>query len=193
MIRPLLILALLATTPALAHPGGLAEDGCHLDKGTGQRHCHPERAAAAPSPAPVRAAELIAGTASVIDGDTLEIHGRRIRLHGIDAPESRQTCRQGDREIRCGQQAALALADRIARRPVSCEVRDMDRYGRSVARCSAGGEDLNGWMVAQGHAVAYRQYSKDYVTLEEHARAVKQCIWATEFMMPAEWRKASKR
>ena len=60
----------------------------------------------------------IAGTASVIDGDTIEIHGQRIRFHGIDAPESRQTCVAGGEEWRCGQEAALALAELIGRSPV---------------------------------------------------------------------------
>ncbi len=118
--------------------------------------------------------------------DRRRIHGTRIRLHGIDAPESRQTCRQG------GQQAALALADKIARRPVSCSPKDTDRYGRVVAVCRAGDEDLNAWLVSEGHAVAYRQYSRDYVALEDQARAAKRGIWAGEFMVPAEWRKANK-
>jgi endonuclease YncB( thermonuclease family) len=63
----------------------------------------------------------VTGTASVIDGDTLEIHGQRIRLHGIDAPESGQTCEDAaGRHYRCGQKAALALSDKIGRSPVEC-------------------------------------------------------------------------
>ncbi len=73
----------------------------------------------------------MAGIASVIDGDTLEIHGQRIRLHGIDAPESRQLCRLDGKPWQCGKDAANALADKIARRPVTCE--DLGR-GRSVSR-----------------------------------------------------------
>lgn len=55
-------------------------------------------------------AKTLVGVASVIDGDTIEIRGEKIRLHGIDAPESGQRCHRSDGEWACGQQAALALA-----------------------------------------------------------------------------------
>ncbi|MGD9882672.1 MAG: thermonuclease family protein [Reyranella sp.] len=113
------------------------------------------------------AQDRIVGVASVIDGDTIEIHGTRIRLHGIDAPESRQECTRPDGATwRCGQQAALALSHHIGRAVVSCEPRNRDRYGRTVAVCSRGSEDLNRWMVANGWAVAFRRYSFDYVADE---------------------------
>ena len=112
------------------------------------------------------------GVASVIDGDTIEIHGTRIRLNGIDAPESGQLCQDARGTAwRCGQQAALALSDRIGRRQVvSCQQTDTDRYGRVVADCFVGRENLNRWMVREGWAVAYRQYSTAYIPAEDHAR-----------------------
>lgn len=109
-------------------------------------------------------AEVVSGTASVIDGDTIEIHGERIRLHAIDSIESRQRCLLPDgKACNCGKDGSFALANRIGRAPVSCDVRDVDRYGRLVAVCSEGGEDLNAWMVANGWAVAYRRYGRAYV------------------------------
>ncbi len=63
----------------------------------------------------------VAGVASVIDGDTIEVHGQRIRFHGIDAPESRQLCRLDGKPWQCGKDAANALAEKIGRRPVTCE------------------------------------------------------------------------
>ncbi|MFC5358166.1 thermonuclease family protein [Azospirillum himalayense] len=142
--------------------------------------------------APALAADLT-GTASVIDGDTLEIRGTRIRLHGIDAPESQQFCQDSaGKNWRCGQMAALALSERIGRRTVTCEQKDKDRYGRVVAACFVGGENLNAWMAANGWAMAYQQYSKDYVGAEATARAARAGIWAGTFQPPWEWRAAKR-
>src|SRR5437899_8712544 len=106
---------------------------------------------------PTASAAALAGQASIIDGDTIEIHGERIRILDIDAPESRQTCtRPDDSEWRCGQQAALALADWIGQRTVTCTSDSRDIYGRSLARCTVGGEDVGTWLVAKGWAVPYR-------------------------------------
>ncbi len=115
----------------------------------------------------------VAGVASVIDGDTIEVHGQRIRLHGIDAPESRQLCRSDGKPWQCGKDAANALADKIARRPVTCE-------------------DLGEWMVQQGLALAYRRYSHDYVDEEADAQAARRGIWGGEFVKPWEWRRGKR-
>ncbi len=134
-------------------------------------------------------APRLAGVASVIDGDTLDIHGRRIRLYGIDAPESNQYCTLNEAKYRCGRKAALALSDFIGRRTVSCAKRDTDRYGRTVATCSVAGQDIGAWLVGHGHALAYRKYSRAYVRAEEDAAAAKIGIWAGEFEEPWEWRR----
>lgn len=135
----------------------------------------------------------IIGVASVIDGDTIEIHGERIRLFGIDAPESRQECRRPDGSLwRCGQQAALALQDHIGRRTVICEQRDMDRYHRTVAQCRLAGEDIDAWLVESGWAVAFTRYSRDYVEQEQRARTARRGIWSGDFMMPWDWRRRQR-
>ncbi len=135
----------------------------------------------------------IVGVETIIDGDTIQIHSVRIWLHGIDAPESRQLCtRPTGERWRCGQQASLALSDQIGRLTVSCDLRDTDRYGRTVAVCSSRGVDLNGWLVIQGWAVAYWRYSRDYVRAEDQARAGRRGVWSGQFDVPWEWRAAQR-
>jgi endonuclease YncB( thermonuclease family) len=139
------------------------------------------------------AAAEIVGRASVVDGDTIEIRGQRIRLFGIDAPESRQLCTLNDKPYRCGQQSALALADKIGERTVRCAEQGVDHYQRIVAVCYVGNEELNGWLVKQGWALAFRKYSLDYVSAEDEARVAKRGVWRGDFEMPWEWRATHPR
>jgi endonuclease YncB( thermonuclease family) len=111
---------------------------------------------------PLHAEELV-GRARIIDGDTIEVRGKRIRLYEIDAPESRQQCLIEAKRYPCGKVAAGALEDLTTGTEVRCRKEDMDRYGRIVAVCFVGGQNLNAWMVAQGWALAYRRYSLDCV------------------------------
>lgn len=132
----------------------------------------------------------VIGVASVIDADTIEIHGQRIRLHGIDALQGGQTCLDAaGRNWPCGQRAALALQDLLGRRTVTCDERDIDRYRRIVGRCLVGEVDINEWLVAQGLALAYRRYSRDYVAAEDEAQAAGRGMWVGSFELPWEWRR----
>ena len=134
----------------------------------------------------------VSGPARIIDGDTLEIQGQRIRLHGIDAPESRQLCHLDGKPWQCGKDATNALADMIARRPVTCEDLGRDRDERIIARCTVAGEDIESWMVVNGWAIAYRRFSLDYVEEEAEAQAARRGIWASEFVKPWEWRRGKR-
>ena len=138
------------------------------------------------------AADTIAGRASVIDGDTLDLHGERIRILDIDAPESRQSCTAADgAQWRCGQQAALALSDWIGSQMVNCQPTGKDRYGRWLARCAVAGVDVAEWLAVNGWAVPYRDCKCEVVRdAAEQARAGRRGIWAGAFQMPWDWRKA---
>jgi endonuclease YncB( thermonuclease family) len=141
-------------------------------------------------------ADEIAGRARVIDGDTIEIAGKRIRLFGIDAPESRQTCGSEGKVSRCGQEATSALSNRLGAEIVVCDDRGRDRYGRIVAVCRLGGSagpDINAWMVREGWAIAYRRYSRDYVAAEGEAEAAKRGLWSGTFEEPWEWRRQRRQ
>jgi endonuclease YncB( thermonuclease family) len=131
-------------------------------------------------------ADNLVGQASVIDGDTLEIHGAHIRLWGIDAPESSQLCRGEDSsQYRCGAQAANDLSAFIARRPVSCVPLSLDRYGRSVATCSVDGVDLGEWLVRNGLALDWPQYSKGrYNAAQRDAEHAGRGIWKGSYVEP---------
>jgi endonuclease YncB( thermonuclease family) len=171
-----------------AHDGGLNSKGCHNNRKTGDHHCH-RSAKAKTERRPFYKQEVLVGIPKITDGDTIRIGNTRIRLHGIDAPEAKQTCGSGDKGWRCGWEATNALANIVGKHWVTCSKRDVDRYRRVVAVCRAGPIDLNAWMVRNGWAVAYRKYSMDYVRDEAYAKAAQKGIWRGSFMMPWDWRR----
>lgn len=146
-------------------------------------------------PFPMAAAqEDIVGQASVIDGDTLEIRGIRIRLFGIDAPESDQTCHDdGGQLYRCGQKAANDLSDFIVAKTVSCAAQATDRYGRTVAVCSVGTVDMADWLVRQGLAFDWPQYSKGkYAAAQKEAERAGDGMWGGQWVLPWRYRECKR-
>lgn len=134
----------------------------------------------------------IAGVASVIDGDTIEVHGQRIRFNGIDAPESKQYCDDAKGfEYPCGRRSAEALDSFLAAsRPVECTFVTWDRYHRYVGDCRrADGTPVAAWMVEHGQALDWPRYSHGaYASQQAKAEAAKVGLWVGNFRTPWDWR-----
>lgn len=137
-------------------------------------------------------AKVITGHARVIDGDTIDIAGTRIRLEGIDAPETDQKCRDSaGRDYLCGIATSKALRELVGRDSVTCERGGRDAYGRILGVCSnARKVDINAELVRRGLAVAFRRYSMRYAHLENAARAMRIGLWAGVFEHPGCFRAA---
>ena len=143
----------------------------------------------------------IYGVPKIIDGDTVYINSKKIRLEGIDAPEIKQQCKkpslkisaiiglQINKNYSCGVIAKIKLIDKINNSKIKCISSSKDRYNRFLATCYKNRINLNKWMVRNGYAVAYKRYSKDYVRDEEYAKKNKLGLWEGTFIMPEKWRK----
>jgi endonuclease YncB( thermonuclease family) len=140
----------------------------------------------------------LSGTAAVTDGDTLRIGGTRIRLSGIDAPESKAVCtvKTSNQRVACGQRAGEELRRLTANRVVGCVDEGEDRYGRTLATCyaiAAGKRvDIGKAMVRQGWALAYRRYSDRYALDESAARLDGAGLWAMDFQNPEDYRREAR-
>jgi len=132
----------------------------------------------------------ISGFPSIIDGDTIKILNKRIRLHGIDTPEKKQICTRNSKEYSCGKKATNALKKKIGRKIIICKVQEkLDRYKRYIGICFLEDVDINKWMTRNGYAVAYRRYSKNYIEDENYAKKNKIGLWSGHFIHPEKWRK----
>lgn len=139
------------------------------------------------------AAEPIRGTPRIVDGDTLAIGDTKIRLEGIDAPESDQVCLdRNSAKWNCGIVARDRLIQHVDGRPIECMPTGTDRYTRTLAVCRLGEENLNAWMVREGFALAFAKYSTAYVGEEAEARKAQRGLWNGAFIAPWDWRHRDK-
>jgi endonuclease YncB( thermonuclease family) len=137
--------------------------------------------------------ELALGLGKIKDGDSFVLRGKQVRLHGIDAPEYRQTCESAKgKDYPCGKDAAKALRELLRGRNITCTEIERDRYRRSVSVCRNGEVELNKEMVRLGWAIAYRRHSRNYVVAEREAKAAKRGLWSGKFAMPEDYRNQTR-
>ena len=148
----------------------------------------------------VRSEEIkeISGNAKIIDGDTIKINSKKIRLYGIDAPELKQKCKKPyltiifftfTKDYPCGKISTQKLQKKINNKVITCKILDVDRYKRLIGECYKRNLNLNSWLVSNGYAVAYRKYSKKYISNEINAKNEKKGLWQGKFEMPWDFRR----
>ena len=144
--------------------------------------------------APAQAAEAeISGPLRVIDADTVDVAGQRIRLHAIDAPEVDQSCEteHGQPWAECGAWVSHVVAQEFGGVDATCTPLDRDAYGRVVARCFVEGADLGATLVSRGLAFAYVKYGDDYVAHQARAAAADRGLHAVRVTQPS-WHRQTR-
>ena len=131
----------------------------------------------------------LANSLRVIDGDTIILNGEKIRFLGIDTPELKQTCLQGNEEVGCGMFAKMLLVKKIGNNIPRCIGKEKDFYKRTLAECFVKGESLSKFLVRSGYAFAYRKYSTKFVEDEDFAKTNKLGMWSMTFKYPWDFRK----
>lgn len=111
----------------------------------------------------------------VVDGETLRLGDRVLRLYGLEAPARGQAC---GAVADCGGMAAAELARLVRDRSVECRIQGQDRMGRALGTCRAGGVEINGSLVMAGWARADAALQPALVPLEQTARAAGRGMWA---------------
>jgi len=142
--------------------------------------------------APHVSAEETPANPTIVDGDTIDLKGTRIRLHGIDAPEAGQKCKRARRGTwKCGK-AALDRLTELSKGGISCFITGSDQHARYLAVCrQPDGTDINQLMVVEGYAWAFKRYSQDYVAAEDQAKARGLGVWQAQTVTAWDYR-ASK-
>ncbi|VAW13765.1 hypothetical protein MNBD_ALPHA09-1337 [hydrothermal vent metagenome] len=139
--------------------------------------------------------DMIFGPPKIVDGDTVEIGGKRIDFFGIDAPEIGQNCRIFDLDWPCGDRAVVWLARFIGEGDVRClpMAGRNDRAGDLKAMCFNDETlNLNAAMIGEGMAVVNLKDGDWFEVADTTARINRRGLWAGKFVNPADWRRGRR-
>ena len=136
------------------------------------------------------------GKTFVLDGDSLRVGGKEVRLFGVDAPEYSQTCFDGKKqEYECGQVSRGFLIKMVGGKDIVCFYASKDKYDRFLSKCYLGKTSVNNELLKNGMAIIYNfnDSDKKMIELEKYAKANKLGVWKGEFQLPKDYRKAHPR
>lgn len=136
---------------------------------------------------------VLADDIKVIDGDTINKNGEKIRFFGIDAPEIDQECKKNGKIIKCGLIAKEFLEKKISNNKIICNKKGQDIYKRTIAECFVDKISLSKLLVLNGYAFAYKKYSKKHVYHEKRAKILKKGLWSMQFEYPWKYRKKKNK
>ena len=140
-------------------------------------------------------APIAFGQIKVVDAYTIVFNEEKIRLYGIDAPETNQYCYVNREAWPCGKQATKYLKNLlkdVSPSSLNCNISSKDRYGRSIGVCYIEDKNINRNLVENGWALAYREYSKDFIQNEILASKKKLGMWQGKFVAPWNWRRGMR-
>lgn len=137
-------------------------------------------------------AYFVYGQCWVIDADDISVNSERIRLSGIDAPESDQTAVGWDgTTYDQGEVVKRMLCKKIGGKRVEVRIDGTDRYGRKIGTVFLNGEDINRRMVRKGLAIA--AYGNQYKEDESIARKLRKGMWRDKIAYDPRYWKYGKR
>ena len=137
-----------------------------------------------------------AGKTHVLDGDSIKVGSKEVRLYGLDAPEFHQTCfDEKNEEYRCGQASYDFLSKLVEGKEVNCIYSGKDKYDRFLSKCFVDKISINEEIVKNGMAVIYNftESSEEMNALEAEAQKKKSGIWRGAFQLPKDYRKSHPR
>lgn len=136
-------------------------------------------------PASAESGIVVRGTPTIIDGDSIELSGKRLQLYGIDSPENGVPCERVDgQSLDCGSIARSALLDLTAGVDVVCQMVESEPSGAMTATCDAAGYSLNRNMIYTGWAVVDRSVTENFIEVEAEAKRAQRGLWRFRLEAP---------
>jgi len=145
---------------------------------------------------PLKFDKKFSGKIKVLDGDSIFVNKKEVRLYGLDAPEYSQTCfDKENQEYACGKNSRQFLYNLAHNKEGYCFYAKKDIYNRYLGKCFIENTSINQAILKNGMAVIYsfKNIERSFEILEKEARKKELGIWQGKFELPKDYRKRNKK